>query len=147
MPQHPAQSILAVGAVVLEPGGRVLLIRRGRPPAAGAWTLPGGRVQPPESLEAAIEREVAEETAVTARVVSALGVVPLEAEGITYAIHEYLLAPVGGGAPPPVAGDDAAEARWVARDELEGLGVSPQVADLVDLGARRAAGRATVPTE
>jgi ADP-ribose pyrophosphatase YjhB (NUDIX family) len=147
MPQRPPQTILAVGAVVLEPGGRVLLIRRARPPAVGTWTLPGGRVQTAEPLEAAVEREVREETAVAARVVSALGIVPLEAEGVTYAIHEYLLTPIGGEAPLPVAGDDAADARWVARDELEGLGVSPKVIELVDRGAARAAERATAPVE
>ena len=147
MPQPAAPSIIAVGAVVLEPGGRVLLIRRGRPPAAGQWTLPGGRVQSFESLEAAVEREVREETAVAARVVSALGVVPFEAEGVAYSIHEYLLIPLGGGTPLPVAGDDAADARWVSRDELEGLGVTPEVAELVDLATARAPTRATTAPE
>ncbi len=58
---------LAVSAAIFR-DGRVLVVRRVRQPAAGSWTLPGGRVELGETLVAAVTREVAEETALTIRV-------------------------------------------------------------------------------
>ncbi len=58
---------LAVSAAIFR-DGRVLVVRRARQPAAGSWTLPGGRVELGETLVAAVTREVAEETALTIRV-------------------------------------------------------------------------------
>ena len=51
-----------VGAVVTDRDARLLLIRRGHDPGAGLWSLPGGHVEPGETDEAAVVREVAEET-------------------------------------------------------------------------------------
>ena len=76
---------MAAGVVVVDPIERVLLVRRGRPPAAGEWTLPGGRVEDGESPEAAAVRELREETAIDGRVVASLGVVEIEREGVRYA--------------------------------------------------------------
>jgi 8-oxo-dGTP diphosphatase len=129
---------IAVGAVVLDEDGRVLLVRRGRAPSLGSWTLPGGRVETGESLEDAVVREVREETALATHVICGLGVVRVAREGFAYEIHEYLVAPVGGGVPS--AGDDAAEVRWAARGDLDGLGVRTDVCAFVDqaLGEVRA---------
>ena len=93
MPQDAPAAVVAVGAVVVDREGRVLLVRRGRPPGLGSWTLAGGRLETGESLEEAVIREVEEETALRARVVCALGVVRIAREGFTYEIHEYLLEP------------------------------------------------------
>jgi ADP-ribose pyrophosphatase YjhB (NUDIX family) len=136
--QAPA---IAVGAVVLDAQGRVLLVQRGRPPMAGAWTLPGGRVQAGESLEAAVVREILEETALAARVICALGPVTIEREGFAYAIHEYLVVPATD---PPEAlrpGDDAAAARWVPRTDLPAWGVLPDALAVVDRGFAEARSR------
>jgi 8-oxo-dGTP diphosphatase len=129
-----------VGAVVIDRAERVLLVRRVRPPGAGSWTLPGGHIEPGETLEAAVMREVREETGVDARVVCALGVVAVEREGFSYAIHEHLLVPIDGAARPQAA-DDAAEARWVARGELASLHVRPEVVDVIDKGLLEARSR------
>ncbi|MBV9735339.1 MAG: NUDIX domain-containing protein, partial [Acidisphaera sp.] len=59
--EYPERPIVGVGIVVLKPGA-VLLVRRGRPPALDAWSLPGGAQKLGESAEAAARRELAEET-------------------------------------------------------------------------------------
>jgi 8-oxo-dGTP diphosphatase len=129
VPQPPT---VAVGAVVIERTGRVLLVRRARPPGLGTWTLPGGRVEPGESLEGAVLRELREETALEARVRCHLETVTIEREGFAYSIHEHLVEPTGAG--PLRAGDDAAEVRWATRSELETLGVLPDAVAVIDRG-------------
>jgi ADP-ribose pyrophosphatase YjhB (NUDIX family) len=119
-----------VGAVVLDRRERVLLVRRARPPSAGSWSLPGGHVEPGESLEAAVVRELREETALAVRVVCPLGVVTVKREGFAYEIHEHLAFPLDDDATPR-AGDDAAEVRWADARELASLGLSPEARDVV----------------
>lgn len=126
---------------MLDGRGRVLLVRRGRPPSQGDWSLPGGHVEPGESLDAAIVREVCEETAVRAGVVCALCVVPVSREGYSYSIHEYLLVPLDAGPEPepqPRAGDDAADARWVEPAEAAAMGLRPDAQAVVGRGLAEA---------
>src|SRR5216683_2365433 len=54
--------IPCVGAVIKDRGGRLLLIRRGHEPGAGLWSLPGGRIEPGETDQQAVVREIREET-------------------------------------------------------------------------------------
>jgi ADP-ribose pyrophosphatase YjhB (NUDIX family) len=110
--------IQAVGGVVAHPDGRVLLVRRGRPPREGEWSLPGGKVEPGESLEHAIVREVREETGLAVRCIRKLVLYVLD----PYDIHEILCVPISPDA-PITAADDAMDARWVKLEELEALGV------------------------
>lgn len=126
-----------MGAVVLDAKGRVLLVRRGRAPGVGSWSLPGGHVEPGETLDAAVAREVLEETAVHARVVCALCVVPVAREGYAYSIHEHLLAP-HEPSPEPRAGDDAADARWVDAGEAAAMGLSPDAQAVIARGIAEA---------
>jgi ADP-ribose pyrophosphatase YjhB (NUDIX family) len=130
---------LAVGAVVLDTTGRVLLVRRGRPPGLGSWTLPGGRVEPGESLEAAVLRELREETGLEGAVTCSLGTVGIERDGFSYVIHEHLVVLDRDAA--LCAGDDAAEARWVERDGIEALGVLPDAVAVIDRGFAEARAR------
>ncbi len=136
--------ITAVGAVVVDVGARCLLVQRRRAPLAGRWTLPGGRVEPEEALEAAVVREIREETSVLTRVVAALDVVTLRGEGFGYAIHEYLLQPVHGDA-VPCAGDDAVDARWATAAEAESLGVGPEALAVIQKGIAEAIARGLLP--
>jgi ADP-ribose pyrophosphatase YjhB (NUDIX family) len=114
---------VAVGAVIVE-AGRLLLVRRGRSPAAGRWSLPGGRVEWGETLVAAVEREVAEETALEISCGPFIGWVERVGAGHHFLIMDFHAA-VSDPGQRPVAGDDADEVAWVPLDRLAGQ-------DLVD---------------
>ncbi|MGV9324734.1 NUDIX hydrolase [Streptosporangium sandarakinum] len=108
-----------VGAIILDGSGRLLLVRRGRPPGAGLWSVPGGRVEPGESDAEAVAREVLEETGLTVAVGRLAGSVDRPGPGgVVYEIRDYL-AEVRGGA--LAAGDDAADAGWFSPGELARL--------------------------
>ena len=68
-----SEAIPCVGAVVFDDSGRLLLIRRANPPAQGTWSLPGGRVEPGESSEDAVVRELHEETGLSGILVREVG--------------------------------------------------------------------------
>lgn len=96
------QTILAASAVILDSAGRFLLAQRANPPEEGHWTLPGGRVDPGETLEQTAIREVYEETGVIVRITRELGQLNIpDGKGGTYEIHDFLAEWVGG---EPVAG-------------------------------------------
>lgn len=105
--------IPAVGVVCFR-GDEVLLIRRGRPPRAGQWSLPGGRIEPGErALDAAL-RELAEETGVQAEILGLIDVVDGLFPDHHYVLIDYAARWLSG---EPVAGDDAAEAAFVPLEE------------------------------
>ena len=108
----------AVGAVVFDQRGALLVIRRGRPPSEGLWSLPGGRVEDGETLEQALVREVREETGLE---VEPDGLVATVTRG-PYDIHDFRAHVVGG---QPVPGDDASALQFVNRDDLRRLNVVP----------------------
>jgi len=120
-------SIKCVGAIVLDDAGRLLLVRRGHPPDAGRWSLPGGRVEPGESDAEAVAREVREETGLIVTVGPLAGTVHRPAPGgDVYEINDYLATAVGGSLAPA---DDAADVRWCRPDELPGLPLTPGLLD------------------
>lgn len=63
--EYPARPLVGIGVVLLKPGA-VLLVRRSKPPAAGAWSIPGGAQELGETAEAAARRELLEETGLEA---------------------------------------------------------------------------------
>jgi 8-oxo-dGTP diphosphatase len=113
---HPE---LCVGAVVVD-DNRLLLIRRGHGPAAGEWSIPGGRVEWGESLAEAVVRELAEETGLVGVCGELAGWVERVAEDYHYVIFDFWVTTFAGE-DEPVAGDDAAEAAWVALGKVSGL--------------------------
>jgi 8-oxo-dGTP diphosphatase len=131
----------AVGAVVVRADGRLLLVRRGRAPAKGEWSLPGGKIDPGETPAEACRREVREETALDVRVLESLCVVALDRDGFSYAIDEHLCVPLDDDA-QVLAGDDADDALWVLPSETAGLGVSIGVRGIIDIALARLNARA-----
>ncbi len=108
-----------MGAIIVDPSDRLLLIRRGHPPGEGLWSIPGGRVEPSETDAAALRREVLEETGLRVSAGRLVGTVERPGPGgVTYVIRDYLAAVLGGTLR---AGDDAADARWCSGEELAGL--------------------------
>lgn len=113
---------VAVGAVAVD-HQRLLLIRRGHGPGAGYWSVPGGRVEPGETLHEAVVREAMEETGLEVVVDRFLGYV--ERFGDELAPYHFVIldfaVTVLDPEQPPVPGDDAAEARWVPFEDLGDL--------------------------
>ena len=107
---------LAVGAVAVR-ADQLLLVRRGRGPAAGRWSVPGGRVEVDEPVAAAVVREVAEETGLEVVVDDLLGWVERFDDGDHFVILDFSVTVLDPDV-PLAAGDDAAEAMWVPWDEV-----------------------------
>ena len=126
--EYPEAPIAGVGAVIVRPGfggaRQVLLIRRAQEPLKGEWSLPGGAVELGESLEAAVCREVLEETGLVVEVidtVKAFDRISRDAEGrirYHYVLVDFLCRVVGGTL---ACATDALEARWATAGELAGL--------------------------
>jgi ADP-ribose pyrophosphatase YjhB (NUDIX family) len=131
---------VAVGAVAVH-DDRILLVRRGHGPAAGEWSVPGGRVETGETLHEAVVRETAEETGLEVVVDRFLGWVERigpddpTAGGAGPAFHFVILdfmVDVLDPDRPPVAGDDAAEVAWVPIPDLPGMRLVAGLLDFLD---------------
>jgi 8-oxo-dGTP diphosphatase len=99
--RYPARPLVGIGVIVWR-GDEVLLIRRGRPPAAGEWSFPGGAQRVGETAEQAARRELFEETGLSIE--------------YHYTILDFCARYAGG---EPHAGGDAADIAWAHRDRLD----------------------------
>jgi 8-oxo-dGTP diphosphatase len=121
---YPDRPIVAVGAVIVD-AGRVLLVRRGQEPLKGEWSLPGGAVEVGETLEAALVREVREETSldvVVGPVVEVLDSIRRDPDGRAqyhYVIVDYACRVRAGTPTAAVRGTDADDVQWVPVEELD----------------------------
>ncbi len=121
--EYPTRPILGVGTVVIEEQ-RVLLIRRGKEPGFGIWTLPGGRVNLGERMLDAAKRETKEETGLDVKIeglVDVLDIILTEENGrvkFHYFLLDYLARPTGGALK---AQSDALDARFFSSAQLESL--------------------------
>jgi 8-oxo-dGTP diphosphatase len=120
-PQNSPQE--CVGAIIMDESGRMLLILRGHQPGKGLWSVPGGRIEPGETDEQAVIREVAEETGLQVVCGRLLGAAELPGvAGARVIVRDYLaeLSPASA-AQIAVAGDDAADVRWVSSAEADAM--------------------------
>ena len=136
---YPARPVVGVGAVVLD-GSRVLLVKRAHAPLKGEWSLPGGAVELGETLEAAVAREVLEETGVAVDVGPVVEVLDRVERGpdgrveYHFVIVDYLCRPRDNRL---ARGSDADDVRWATLGELSGLRVTQAAIDVIHKGLAR----------
>ena len=132
----------AVGAVVFDDQGRILLIRRGRGAYAGRWAVPGGRQRMGETMQEAARREVAEETGLDVEVGPPIWVGdiidPTDPPRWHYAVVDFLARPIAGDLS---AADDADDVRWVSLDDIADYDLTPTMYDLIDVLVSKRPGR------
>lgn len=127
---YPARPFLAASIAVLR-GDTVLLASRGKPPMADLYTLPGGLVEPGETLSEAARRELLEEVGVDAEVIGFLGPVEIieKDEAGRVRLHFVVLAHAARWvAGEPATGPEARDVRWVKQGEVDALATTPGLA-------------------
>lgn len=136
--RYPAAPVVGAAGVVLA-GDQVLLIKRGREPSKGVWSIPGGAVELGENLQRAVAREIREETGLEVKVGPLVEVVERilrDRDGrieYHYVLLDYLCwSPLAA----PRAGDDADEAVWRPVAEAAAMGLTPDAARVVEKAFR-----------
>ncbi|MFZ1939375.1 MAG: NUDIX hydrolase [Terracidiphilus sp.] len=140
--EFPSTPLVGVGAVVVHQG-RVLLVRRGREPLKGRWTLPGGVLEVGETLAAGVAREVREETGLeveAVELVELLDRIHREERQVRYhyVIADYLCRVKGGELR---AASDAEAVQWVERAQWNShsaLQLDPITVRVIEKGWQRA---------
>ena len=131
--RYPSRPIVGVGAIITH-SDTVLLVRRGREPQKGIWSIPGGVLQLGETLEEGVRREVREEVGLDVRVLERVEVVERILPDATgkleyhYILIDYLCEPAGGILQ---AADDAAEAAWVDRRDLDEYAITSGTPEVI----------------
>ena len=130
----PAQPIVGVGAVIIQ-DGKVVLVKRRFEPLAGQWSLPGGRLELGETLEAGLAREMLEETGLEVQVGPVVDVFdrilldPERKVRYHYVLIDYLCRPVGGSL---AHGSDVAAAELVDPADLDRFRLTPKATSVIE---------------
>lgn len=132
--ENPDRPVLSVSCAVFHEN-RVLMVRRTRDPYAGCWSLPGGVVEPGETVPQAVRREVLEETGIAISEPQLSGLLDSIIYGKTedtplwhYVIAVHAARYVSGTAS---AGDDAGAVAWIEPDALDSIKTTPDTPDHV----------------
>ena len=115
---HSPRPAIGVSAIIFDAHERVLLIQRGKPPAAGYWHAPGGKLEAGEGLVEGVCREVKEETGLDVTTGAIMAVVERRQEGFHYVIVDFMAYLADPNQTEIKPADDASAAAWVAEDEL-----------------------------
>ena len=132
--QYPDRPIFGVGAIIFE-GDKVLLIKRGSPPLEGYWSLPGGAQETGETVEAALKREILEETGLQIEIINfatMVDIIDLDDAGKArhhYSVADYVCRITGGELQ---ASGDAADARWVEINDLKNFQLTPKAREVIE---------------
>ena len=132
--QYPGQPIVGVGAVIMK-DGKVVLVKRRFEPLAGQWSLPGGRLELGETLEAGLAREMLEETGLEVEVGPVVDVFdrilldPERKVRYHYVLIDYLCRPIGGTL---AHGSDVAAAELVDPGELDRYRLTPKATSVIE---------------
>jgi 8-oxo-dGTP diphosphatase len=138
--EYPRQPLVGVGAVIVEKG-RVLLIKRGKPPLLGEWSIPGGMLELGETLREGAEREALEETGLVVRAGDLLGVfdriVPDETQRTLYhyVLIDFLCEIISGNV---LAAGDASDASWFTLADLSDLSLPGETLKVLEMGIAKA---------
>jgi ADP-ribose pyrophosphatase YjhB (NUDIX family) len=139
---YPDRPLVGIGVIVLRQDPdtvRVLLVKRGKPPAQGAWSLPGGAQRLGETMEQAARRELAEETGLTVgtlHLAAAVDSIHRDGEGgvqYHYTIVDFAALHVSGEA---TAGGDAAAVLWAREADFTGMDLWPEARRAIDAARR-----------
>jgi ADP-ribose pyrophosphatase YjhB (NUDIX family) len=131
--EYPSRPFVGVGVVVLK-DDTVLLIRRGKPPRVGEWSLPGGSQHAGETVRETAAREVREETGVTIRdprFVEVIDAIIPDDEGRTRYHYTLIDFAAEWAAGEPVPDDDASHAEWIPLSRLEELEMWEKTIDII----------------
>jgi 8-oxo-dGTP diphosphatase len=136
--RYPDRPFLAASAAIVR-DGKVLVVRRSRPPAGGLFSLPGGVVEVGETLHEAVAREVREETSLTIEPVALAG---FRETIVRDQQNHFVILPFAARwiAGEPVLNEELSEWRWVDQSQIASLETTPGLAGIVAAAFERLAG-------
>lgn len=138
--EYPTRPVIGVGGVVIS-RGRALLVRRGHPPLEGQWSIPGGALEPGETVAEGVRRELAEETGIAVRVLGLIDVferIELDRRGKAryhFVVLDYLCEAIEGH---PRAGSDVSAVAWARTSEFERYSLTPAATRVIQKAIRMA---------
>jgi 8-oxo-dGTP diphosphatase len=131
--EYPECPLVGVGAIIVH-RGQVVLVKRGRAPLLGEWSIPGGLLETGETLRQGAEREAREETGLVVRATELLGVferLAPDADKRTryhYVLIDFLCEVISGKLK---ASEDADDARWFSAEDIKGLPLPEDTAAVI----------------
>jgi 8-oxo-dGTP diphosphatase len=138
--EYPDRPLVGVGAIIVD-AGRVALVKRGKPPLLGEWSIPGGMLELGETLREGAEREALEETGLVVRATELLGVfdrVVLDDDKrcqYHYVLIDFLCERISGDL---LAAGDAADVRWFTLEEVSKLPLPEDTAGVIRMALEKA---------
>lgn len=139
--EYPKHPLIGVGAIIVK-DGKVVLVKRGHPPLAGEWSVPGGVLEVGETMREGIVREAHEETGLIVEPLDLLGVfdrMMRDDKGEVlyhYVLVDFLCRATGGNL---CAGGDAEDARWHTLKEVAELPLPKDTAEVIRMGLEKSA--------